>query len=84
MAAYSEATSFSAGMGWYWGCFRSSISRTPRFNWSWVALSEVASELGEGFEFPVLGECQTELSGHLLHGLGLRRTTPRGTPKGQG
>jgi hypothetical protein len=65
------ATCFSTASGWYWGCFRISTSRRPRFSWP-ACLVEVAAELGEGGELAVLRQVETQRTGHLTHGANLR------------
>ena len=49
------------GQGLYWGCFRISTRRTPRFSWAWVDLSSSLPNCGKGRQFPVLGQVQTQL-----------------------
>ena len=41
-------------------------------------LVQFTSELCKGRHFPILGQIQTERSGHLFHGLNLRRSTYTG------
>jgi hypothetical protein len=49
----------------------SSTRRAPRSSWRWRGLVELGAELGEGFQFAVGGQVQSQRAGDLLHGLGL-------------
>ena len=53
----------------------------PRFELGLGGLVQVGAELGEGGQFPVLGEVQPQGAGDLFHGLDLGRAADAGDRK---